>query len=93
MILVILTGAGDLAVVMMNTLSADGIVSATTLAVSNAILMFVIGTVRLIQQQIPFTTEQKVDALTVMAEQPMKPGEVSPEVHIDGVKVESTGLR
>jgi hypothetical protein len=89
LILVIITGAGDLAIVMVNTLSADHVIGATTLAVSNAALMFAVGLSRFVAQQIPFTTEQKVDALTVMAQQPMKPGEAPVDVHVDGVKVES----
>lgn len=85
--LVIIGGVFDLGIVLANTLSADHLISATTLALVNAVLAFAVGTVRLIQQQVPFTTEQKVDALTDLAQQPMKSGETPVEVRVDGQRV------
>jgi hypothetical protein len=88
--LLIATGIFDLAVLLLKTLTDLHVMTAETVLIVNAVLAFATGVVRLIQQQIALTTEQKVAVIESAASQPMKPGEENVAVKIDGETVPST---
>lgn len=80
--LLIATGVFDLAVVMLKTMTDLHVIGAETALVINAVMVFLTGVVRLINQQIPASTEQKVALVESAASQPMKPGETPVSVEI-----------
>lgn len=87
--LLIATGMFDLTVLFLKSLGDLHVMSAETLAIINAVLVFITGAVRFILQNIPATTEQKTDLVAMAAAQPMKSGEASVAVKIDDVTVPS----
>lgn len=87
MLLVIGTGVLNLGVILTHTLSELHVVSATNLAIIDAVLMFVIGTVRMIQQQVTTTTQEKVAIVEFAAAQPMAPKQPNVVVEIEGAVV------
>lgn len=82
--LLILAGLVDLAVLLAKQLVDVHVVTVEQLAVINAALAFLAGGVRLVQQQIAMTAEEKIDTIAVTAAQPMKPGEPDVEVQVNG---------
>lgn len=56
---VLLTGITDLAVVFLQTLEVLHVITPTQLGVFNAVMMFVAGTAKLVQQNIALTEAQK----------------------------------
>lgn len=82
--LLILAGLIDLAVFLVKTLTDAHVVTVETLAIANAVLAFLTGAVRLIQQEIAMTAEEKIDTIAVTAAQPMKPGEPDIDVQVNG---------
>lgn len=81
--LLIATGVFDLAVVMIKTMTDLHVIGAETALTVNAVMVFLTGVVRLIQQNISTTTDQKVALVESAAEQPMKPGEAPVSVEIN----------
>lgn len=82
--LIILAGVVDLTVLLTKQLADIHVVTVEELAVINAVLAFLAGAVRLIQQQIAMTAEEKIDTIAVTAAQPMKPGEPEVDVQVNG---------
>lgn len=80
--LLIATGVFDLAVVLLKTMTELHVIGAETALVINAVMVFLTGVARLIHQQIPTSTEQKIDIVESAASQPMKPGEAPVNVQI-----------
>jgi hypothetical protein len=85
--LLVAAGVFDLGVVLTHSLGDLHVMSVNTLAVVNASLAFVTGAVRFVAQNIPVTTEEKIDLVVAAAAQPMQPDEAPVAVHIDGVAV------
>jgi len=58
---------------MGDSLSSAHVVTVTQIAVANGIIAFAIGIARMVQQNIAFATEEdKRDAITAVAAQPVK---------------------
>lgn len=75
MILVVIVGVLNLGVVLLAALAGLEVITIKGLAVGNAVLMFVIGSVRLVHQQVAMTTDQKVDMLDDVSAQPVHAGQ------------------
>lgn len=87
MILGIVIGSFDAFLLLMNAFSDMHIMNPTTALAVNAVLGFLIVPAKLIMQNIPATTEQKVDIVASAASQPMKAGYSDVQVHIEGEEV------
>lgn len=84
MILLILIGAFDLSLVLLQTLADVHMITVAQLAVANAAAVFTVGVVRLVHQQVAYTTSEKVEAVEAVAAQPVLPGHVEVKVRVNG---------
>lgn len=83
--LVVATGIFDLAMALMQTLGSLHMLSANSIAVFNAIMVFAIGAAKFVAQQIAVTTGEKVDIIAAAAAAPVKAGHSDVNVEINGM--------
>lgn len=93
MILIIALGSADAAYLLISAFGDLELLSKQAVLAINAAIAFLIVPVRLIQQHIPATTEEKQDLVAVAAAQPLHRGEEPVVVQVDNVTVPSTHPR
>lgn len=89
-VLVIATGIFDSAIVLMQTFADMHLMSAHTLAMVNAGLMFAVGIARMIAQNIPISTADKTAIVAFAAQQPMKTGARNVSTRVGSTTVPAT---
>lgn len=72
----------DLVQAIAHVFETDGALSATTILVINLVMGFLANLVRLYQQQIAVTPEQKVELVEAAAATPVKKGETDPQITV-----------
>ena len=87
MILGIAIGSFDAFLLLMKSFTDLHVMETSTALAINAVLGFLIVPAKLIMQNIPLTTEQKVDIVASAASQPMLDGQSDVQVHIEGEEV------
>ena len=90
MIIVIALGSVDAAYLLLSTFGQMDLLSKEAVLAINAVIAFLIVPVRLIQQNIPATTEQKIAVVAAAAAQPVHAGESNIEVKVDEAVLPST---
>lgn len=80
-------GSIDALLLLVQAIGDLHLVSMTTVLAINALLGFLIVPAKLILQNIPVTTTEKLDLVATAAAQPMKAEEADVAVHVNGAPV------
>lgn len=90
MILVIALGSADALYLLVSTFGELEFLSKQAVLAVNAVIAFLIVPIRLIKQNIPATTDQKIAVVAAAAAQPVHAGEQNIEVKVDEAVLPST---
>lgn len=90
MLLAIFIGGFNAIIALIETLGTIDLLSIKSVLIINAVLGFLLVPAKLILQNIPVTTKQKVDMVAASAAQPIKKGNKNVVVKIDKLTVSST---